>query len=152
MSDQLPVREEKTPEGLVAKWNPFEDDGQFAIQTSLPGETKEERAAVIALRNAESQSGGDLINAQFEISHYLAHPVTLENTETGDIVTGVRLVFPQSEGPPVAFVSLGVLKSLGELSYVTGRQPPWDPPIIVRLRQKSARGGRRIFKLEYVSG
>lgn len=152
MPDQLPAKREETPEGLIAVWNPFEDAGDFAIQTSLPSETKEQRAAAIALKNAESIKGGDLINTDFSLSHYIAHPVNLEDPETGEVVPAVRMVFPQPDGPPIAFVSIGVIKSLGELTFVVGREPPWIPPIVVRLKQVSAKGGRRVFKLEYVSG
>lgn len=152
MSDQLPAKVDEAEDGKPAIWNPFEERGQFAIHTTLPSRSKEERAAVVALRNADWVRGNSLINTEFEISHYIAHPVSLVDKETGELVPQVRLVFPQLDGKPIAFVSNGVLGSMRDLVFVTGREPPWDPPIRVKLLRLPSSPPNFIFKLEYVSG
>lgn len=152
MSEQLPAMCQETEDGSVAIWNPFEERGQFAIHTTLPSRTKEERGAVVAIRNADWLKGNNLINTEFDISHYIAHPVSLPNKDTGELVTAVRIVFPQPDGRPIAFVSNGVLQSMADLAYVTGRNPPWEPPIRVKLLRLPGTPPNFIFKLEYVSG
>lgn len=152
MSDQLPAKVDEAEDGTPAIWNPFEERGQFAIHTTLPSRSKEERGSVIAIRNADWIKGNTLINMEFEISHYIAHPVMLPNKETGEVIPQVRIVFPQPNGKPIAFVSTGVLQSMSDLTYVTGRQPPWDPPIRVKLLRLPGTPPNFIFKLEYVSG
>lgn len=152
MSDELPARCQETDDGEMAIWNPFEERGQFAIHTSLPSRTKEERTALMALKNADFVESSKLINTEFEISDYIAHPVAITDKKTGEVKPCVRIVFPQKSGPPLAFVSVYILESIKELAYVTGRYPPWEPPIRVRLLRLPGTPPNFILKLEYVSG
>lgn len=152
MSDQLPAKVDEAEDGSPAVWNPFEERGHFAIHTTLPSRTVEDRKAVVALRNSDWIKGNTLINTEFEISHYIAHPVAIPNKETGEVFPAVRMVFPQKDGKPVAFVSIGVLQSMQDLKFVTGREPPWEPPIRVKLLRLPGTPPNFIFKLEYVSG
>jgi hypothetical protein len=147
MSDQLPARREETPEGLIAVWSPFENVTDFAVQTTLPTLEPAQRAVVLDIIEGEALHGGDLINADFLIRDYIAHPVDLTNEETGEVVSAVRMLLLHESHPPIAFVSLGILKSMGRLAWMLGREPPFDPPVLVRLKQVSTRGARRTFKL-----
>lgn len=152
MDDQPPIKFQETDDGEIALWNPFEERGNFAIHTSLPSRTKEERTALIALKNSDFVGSSKLINTEFEIYDYIAHPVAITDKKTGEVKSCVRIVFPQQNGPPLAFVSVYVLESMKELSYVTGRYPPWNPPIRVRLLRLPGTPPNFLLKLEYVSG
>jgi hypothetical protein len=147
MSDQLPARREETPEGLIAVWSPFDDITDFAVQTSLPMVSVEDKQTILSLIEGDCLKGSDLIGSEFLLSDYVAHPVDLTNEETGEVVSAARILLLDESHPPISFVSLGILKSLGRLVWMLGREPPFVPPVKVALKQVSARGARRTFKL-----
>lgn len=150
MENQLPERQEPTFEGLLAKWAPDEIANGFQYLTSLPNQTDDERLAVLRLIEGECAEGGSLIGSQFYLSDYVAHPVQITNEETGEIVDAIRCLLPQPEGPPIKFVSVGVLKSIGRICSALRRAPPFDPPLLVKLVQQAVKGGKRTFKLQVV--
>lgn len=147
MADNLPERTEHQPDGLIAKWDAFNDATDFAVHSSLPTFNPQERAAVLRLIEGDSLRGGDLIGSEFLFSHYIAHPVLLVSDDTGEVVDAIRLLFPQHDTPPIAFVSTGILKSVGRIAWQVGKPPPYDPPIKVKIKQVNARGAKRTYKL-----
>lgn len=151
MSDQLPEKSEPTPEGLMARWKRTKDANGFVCESSMPMVTPQDRGRILDILDGECLAGGDLIGANFWLGDYIAHPVQLTDPETAEVIDAIRIVLPQPDAPPIAFVSIGILKSIARLSWKEGRTPPFDPPLRVKLRQVSARGGRRTFKLVSVT-
>lgn len=147
MSDQLPAKREQTPEGLVATWLPAQLLEEFNWQTTLPQETREQRYQILALIEGECIKGSDVIGSDLLLWHYIAHPVTMTDEETGETADGVRLILLQPDGPPVAFVSLGVLQSIARIQKAEQRSMPFNPPVKVVLRQVKGKGARRVYKL-----
>jgi len=147
MSENLPEKLEHTPEGLPVKWSPLENVADFAVQSSLPTLTVEDRAKVLSMIEGDVTKGSDVINSKFSIRDYIAHPVEIVDPETSEVTDAVRILLITGDGIVIAFVSLGILKSMQRLVWQLGRQPPFDPPVWVTLKQQSTRGARRTFKL-----
>lgn len=147
MSDQLPAKREKTPEGLLATWMPEQLLEDFEWQTTLPQETRQQRYQILSLIEGECMRGSDLIGSEMFLWHYIAHKVTLTDEETGEQTDAIRIVLVQPDAPPVAFVSLGVLQSIARIQKAEQRSMPFDPPVKVFLRQMKGKGARRVYKL-----
>lgn len=147
MSDIIPSRREWLADGLVAEWFPAELLSQVAWQTTMPNETPEERLRVLEVIEADAIKGRSMAGKVFEIRDYVCHPCRMTIEETGEIAIGCRTVFPQPDGPPIGFVSMGILQSLGRIVEALKRQPPFDPPLKVTLKISSGRGPRIVYKL-----
>lgn len=146
MSDKLPACTEETAEGLVAQWNPFENSPEWAVESSLPQNTVDERNKILAIIDGEYTRGCDIIGKCFFISDYVAHPVRIPDPETGELVDAARLIFPQPDGPAVTFVAMSAFKSLKKLVWAERRVPPFNPPIPVMLKQVSAGKMKRVYQ------
>jgi hypothetical protein len=147
MSDEkLPVKTERHWPG-IAVWNPGDVQDAFVVHTTLPQDTQAQRFAIVALIEGETLSGESCLGCEFELSDYIVHPVNFLNDETGEIVEARRTLLLQDSQPPIAFVSDGILKSIGRIAYAAGMAPPFKPPIKVKLKQVSGKGGRRTYKL-----
>jgi len=147
MSDNLPAPREYTPEGLPVVWDPFKNSAEFAVQTTYPVSTPEERSVVLDILEGEYVEANDVIGDVFEFSHYITHPVKLLDQDTGEMVDAIRTLLPQSNGPPIKFVSIGVLESINRIAWQQGKLPPYYPPILVKLKQQKVRNKGRTFKL-----
>jgi hypothetical protein len=151
MSDEkLPVKTEVHGKG-VAAWHPNDVQQAFVVHTTLPQDTPEQRFAVLSMIEGETLSGETCIGCEFELSHYIVHPVTFFNEETGEVVEARRTLLLQEGQPPIAFVSDGILRSIGRIAYASGQLPPFKPPIKVKLKQVSGKGPRRTYKLIPIS-
>jgi hypothetical protein len=148
--DKQPIKTEVHGKGLVA-WHPDDVQTAFVVHTTLPQNTPQERFKVIELIEGETLSGESCLGCEFELSDYIVHPVTFLNEETGEVVEARRTLLLQDGQPPIAFVSDGILKSIGRIAYAAGQVPPFKPPIKVKLRQVSGKGGRRTYKLVPIS-
>lgn len=151
MPDNLPARSEEYG-GVKALWVPLDSKNGFCVETTLPTDDPIQRAAVLAVVEGQDVKGESLIGAKLFIGHYVIHPIELVNEETGESVQAARTLLLQPEGPPVSFVSTGVLKSIARISWATGRMPPFDPPVPVKLVQQSTGRGRRTYKLVPLEG
>lgn len=140
--------ERKIPhETGTAVWRTSDLMDTFLVATSLPHDEQSHRMAILSIIDSECHAGSDLIGSEMYVGEYIVHPVALTDDETGEQVIARRLVLPQPDDIPVAFVSEGCIKSLERISWAVGRQPPWDPPVKVRLIQKKTSRGRRTFLL-----
>lgn|SRR5438552_7847459 len=146
MENQLPARREDA-DGLMAKWDIPGLSSNFNLQTSLPSDSPEHRLMVLSILEADSRPMSELIGQEIYFGDYIFHPVELENPDTGEIAEGIRTVLIQPEGLPVACVSVGVLQSIKRIVSQMRSLPPYDPPVKVRVIQKTTRQGRRTFKL-----
>lgn len=143
---QLPVKTEPHLQ-TVAKWLPQELADHFAVETTLPQVTDQDRRTILNIIEGDALKGESLIGSELYLGDYIIHPITLEDTETGEMVDAARTLLVQPSGPPVAFASVGVLKSIARIAWSVQHPPPFDPPIKVRLVQKPAGKGKRVYKL-----
>ena len=142
---QLPAPVYKVPD-----LNPA-DPANFPVWSSLASDTPERRLKLLELIEGTSEPGSNYLNAIVSYSDYLTHPVDLTDDETGEVFTAWRTIIMGPDHPPIAFVSVGILKSLQRLASVLKLNPPYDPPLQVRISQQATSGGRRTFKLVPVS-
>lgn len=133
--------------GQMAAWTRHAMDRPFDVRTSLPTEEPTHRMLILSIVDSDCIAGGDMIGKEFDLGDYIIHPVELRDEETGEVSEELRCILPQEGGPPIAFVSRGVIKSIQKVAWAVGRTPPFRPPIRVRLKQVAVRGGKRTFKL-----
>lgn len=131
----------------VATWRTSDLIGNFLVATSLPHDEPGHKMWILEIIDSDCTPGADLIGMEFYLGEYIVHPVELSDKVTGEVVVCRRSIFPQPDGPAISFVSEGVIRSLEKIAWALGRQPPWDPPVRVKLRQVSTGRGRRTFKL-----
>jgi hypothetical protein len=133
----------------VAVWQTSDLMENFVVMTTLPHDEPRHRAHVLELIDSDSRAGGDLVGQCFFVSDFVIHLVPFADEHTGEVRVGRRIVFPQPDGLPISFGSEGVVRSLPKLAWACGREPPWDPPIKVLLKQRNLRGGHRTYTLIY---
>lgn len=134
--------------GTIVQWRTSDLMQHFPVYTTLPQDTPQLRAWILSLIECECTAGADMIGCDMYIGDFVVHPVEKHDPETGEVTILRRLVLVQPDGPPISFASDGVLKSINRLVYVMGREPPWEPPVKVRLRQRNIGNGRRMFYFE----
>jgi hypothetical protein len=136
--------------GALAQWVPQEISAGFLVDTTLPQSTDVERARVLDIVEGDEIKGREAVGSVIFLSDYVMHPVKVVNKQTGELSDGIRTLLLQPDSPPVSFVSAGILKSIGRIAWRYGKLPPYNPPIRVKLKQKSLGGGRVTYKLEPV--
>lgn len=142
---------ERTHEhGLMAQWCPMELAANWDIRTSMPTDTQLAKSVVIETLNAENLAAELFINKQFPFSNYIFHSTKVWDDDAQAYKDAIRTVLPQPEGPPIAFVSLWIIEQIGRLIKAIGKEPPYDPPVMVLLTQVKASGAKRTYKLNRV--
>jgi hypothetical protein len=149
MANETPLKQENQA-GTIIQWRTSDLVQHFPVYTTLPQATPEERAWVLSCIECECRAGADLIGQEMWIGDFVIHPVEKHDPETGEVTILRRLVLIQPDGPPISFASDGVLKSINRLVYVIGQEPPWEPPLKVKLKQRNIGNGRRMFYFEKV--
>jgi hypothetical protein len=127
---------------------PEEISKGFLVETTLPQVTAEDRSKVLDLVEGEEVHGRETVGSVIALGDYIMHPVKILNKETGEINEAIRTLLVQPDGPPVSFVSAGILKSIGRIAWRVGHMPPYRPPIPVKLKQRSLGGGRVTYSLQ----
>lgn len=136
--------------GTVVEWRTSDLVERFPVYTTLPQETREQRIWVLSVIECEARRGANMIGQELWIGDFVIHPVEKRDRDTGEITILRRSVWIQPDGPPISFCSDGVLRSLNRLVYAEGQEPPFEPPLKVRLRQRQIGGERRLFWFERV--
>lgn len=72
-----------------------------------------------------------------------------QDPATGELQRWVRIVILCDDGKILAGGSAGVRQSLGTLFGLYGN-PPWKPPVVVKIKSRPIDGGKRFFYLELV--
>src|SRR5574337_275931 len=116
-------------DGEVLTWDHGSLKDQFQVMTSLPHDTPEHRAAIINLLECVELPKDDLLNQEIEISEYIAHPVMYRSASDGQLRPGIRVVFPIEGIGILAGTGRPLLESIQRLSWASGRNPPWYPPL-----------------------
>lgn len=146
MADNLPERSEQHGDHK-ATWMPPSLKNGFIVESTLPMNTEAERDLVLQVIESDALKGETLIGSNIYLGHYVIHPINLEDQNTGEVVEVARTILPQPEGLPVAFVSTGILESISRISWKHRQAPPFDPPLLVKLKSVPTGQGRRTYKL-----
>lgn len=125
-------------------------DGGFTLQTSLDISSRENRIKILEIVDGESLPYENVVNTEFLLADFVAHPVQLTSKETGEVFDAIRLLLIDESGQVVSTCSPYVLESLKRIGWAQGKMPPWDPPIKVRLAQSKVADNKRVFKLQVV--
>src|SRR5262245_61722582 len=123
-NDLQPVKEEQHG-NVTLRWYPLADFDEQKIYTSLPTATAEERAKVLSYQHCPARCADDVMGTVLEIEDYVIHPALVPDDKTGGYKSIQRTVLFGSTMTPVAFCSVGVIKSMHDLVYAEHRKPPW---------------------------
>lgn len=112
--------------------------------TNFAGDVRETFAFRMKCINASG--GGDAaVGKEMLLRHWLVHEVEFV-AETGEIVKSYRTVLVGPDGTAVAFVSQGVANGIRQIYSEFGTEP-LDPPLRVRVEQRTTSKKRRVYVL-----
>lgn len=134
---------------VYAAWLRHSLERPFDVRTSFPDDGATNRQLILSIVDSDCVPARSKIGEVIEISHFLCHPAEVRNEKTGELEESIRTVLPQPEGPPISFVAKSIIKALQKLSWATGQQLPFDPPIRAKLKL-TGRAGRQVYLLERV--
>ena len=111
------------------------------------------RKAAIAIYNAVNNKGESLDdhkNEVLEIVNYAAHPVSLTDENTGEVVEALRIVLVDKKGVNYDAVSQGIASSLQKIIAIVGAAP-WDAePLKIKVVEQKTRKGFKTNTIELV--
>jgi hypothetical protein len=138
----------KPTELLVPKeW--YKDGGGPALVTSIDGQTPAGRKEILSCINGDTEKADGYINTTMYVVHVVMHPVVVENEVTGESINAVRTVLVTAHGERIAFVSVGIAKSLSLISSLIS-PPPWPKGLKLKLRRVPTKNERSMYRLEPV--
>ena len=111
------------------------------------------RKSAIAIYNAVNNKGESLDdhkNEVLEIVNFAAHPVSLVDENTGEIVEALRVVLVDKNGVNYDAVSQGIASSLQKIIAIVG-MAPWDKePLKIKVIEQKTRKGFKTNTIELV--
>ena len=119
------------------------------MYTSLKGDTTEDKMKLLAAMGQADVKGEELEKEPLSVADVMLHPVTITDEKTGASVDCVRTVLISPDGRTAAFVSDGIVSSLGNVIQVFG-EPTWTKPLLMQVVQVNTRKGRRTYNLRVV--
>lgn len=122
----------------------FKDpNSQFYCSIKNDGTRKTQIAIFNAVNSAE-ESLADQINKDLEIVNVVAHPVTLVDENTGEVVQALRTVLIDKNGKGYTAVSSGIANALSRIFAIVGTPDggAWEKePVKMRIKQVKTRNG-----------
>lgn len=111
------------------------------------------RASAVAIYNAVNNKGDSLDDHKgevLEIVNFAAHPVSLVDENTGEIVNALRVVLIDKKGKNYDAVSQGIASSLQKIIAIVG-MAPWDvEPLKIKVVEQKTRKGFKTNTIELV--
>lgn len=110
------------------------------------------RASQVKIYNAVNSKGeplDDHKNEVLEIVDIAAHPVTLTDENTGEVVDALRVVMIDKNGKIFDAVSQGIASSLQKIFGIVG-QPTYNPPLRMKVVEQKTRKGFKTNTIELV--
>lgn len=138
----------------VSLLDQFKDPaGNFYCSIADNG-TRASKVAIFNAINGADENLADHINEVLEITHVVAHPVTLTDEETGEVITALRTVLIDKNGKAYQAVSGGVANALSRIISIIG-EPKGDAwvkePVKMRVKQvKTRNGNNKVNTIELV--
>lgn len=138
MTNEVMVREDFAPTTMLdSLMNP---ENNFFCSIEDDGSKKSKIAIYNAINSAE-KSIADMIGKTIEIADVVAHPITITDEQTGEIVETLRTVIIDKNGVAYQAVSGGINNSLQKLFSIFG-MPSWKKdPVKVEVKQVATRNG-----------
>lgn len=116
---------------------------QFYSSITDDGSRKSKVAIYNAVNGADEKIA-DHINEVLEIVNVVAHPVTLPDEVTGEVMTVLRTVLIDKNGKTYTAVSQGITSSLGRIFDIIGSPDggAWEKePVKMKIKQVATRNG-----------
>lgn len=110
------------------------------------------RASKVKIFNAINQKGESLDdhkNEVLKIVDVAAHPVTLTDENTGEIVEALRIIMIDEKGRNYDAVSQGIASSLQKVFAIVG-PAPWTPALSLKIVEQKTRKGFKTNTIELV--
>ena len=111
------------------------------------------RKSAIAIYNAVNSKGESLDDHKgevLEIVDVAAHPVTLVDENTGEVVEALRTIVIDKKGVVYDAVSQGIASSLSKIFGIVG-MPPWSAePLKIKVVEQKTRKGFKTNTIELV--
>ena len=155
INDETVVEVEET--GLVIGGEPvavglspsmFENTSQ-AIFTSIKGSDRVTSIKIYnAINNAENALG-DFKGEVLEITDMVAHPITLQDENTGEEIQAMRVVLLTADGVGYHSVATGIVSSLQKVIGTVG-PAPWTPALQLTPIEVKTRKGFKTLTLKLI--
>lgn len=110
------------------------------------------RESKIAIYNAINNKGDSLDDHKgevLEITDVAAHPVSLVDENTGEVVDALRMVVIDKEGKNYDAVSQGIASSFQKIFAIVG-PAPFNPPLKIKVVEQKTRKGFKTNTIELV--
>lgn len=111
------------------------------------------RKAAVAIYNAVNNKGESLDDHKgevLEIVNFAAHPVSLVDENTGEVVNALRVILIDKKGINYDAVSQGIASSLQKIIAIVGNAP-WDAePLKIKVVEQKTRKGFKTNTIELV--
>lgn len=110
------------------------------------------RAAAAKIYNAVNRKGESLDDHKGEILQIVdiaAHPVSLVDENTGELVNALRVVMIDKDGKNYDAVSQGIASSLQKIFGIVG-MPSYNPPLALKVVEQKTRKGFKTNTIELV--
>ena len=110
------------------------------------------RASAIKIFNAINSAEeklDDHINEVLKIVDVVAHPITITDEKTGELIETVRVVLIDEKGNGYAAVSEGIMSSLTKMFAIVG-QPSYNPPLSLKVVKQQTRSGFKTNTIQLV--
>lgn len=135
------LAELKNPEGAL--YCSIADDG-----------TRKSKVAIFNAVNRADKQVSEHLGEELSIVNVVAHPITLTDEETGEIVTCLRTVFITDKGENYVAVSGGVASALSRIFSIVGspENGAWEKePVKMKFKQVNTRKGKnKVTTIELV--
>ena len=125
------VEDLKNPTGKM--YCSIQDDG-----------TRASKVQIFNAINGADESLGDHIGEVLEVVNVVAHPIELQDEQTGETKEVLRTVLITKEGKTYVAVSQGVASALSKIFHIVGSPDngAWEKePVAMRVKQVKTRNG-----------
>lgn len=99
--------------------------------------------------NSAKEKADDHKNEVLNIVDVAAHPITITDENTGELINTMRVVLIDENGVGYEAVSQGIVSSLTKLFAVVG-QPTWTPALALKIVEQKTRKGFKTNTIELV--
>lgn len=118
--------------------NPQESAMYCSIQNDGSMESK---AAIFNTVNSPDEKLSERIGEVIALRNIVAHPITLLDENTGEMIEALRVVLVDDKGISYEAVSNGVANAISRILQIFGQPATWTAPVKVKAIQKQTRNG-----------
>lgn len=127
--------------GLMVSATDLANPPASAMYCSMTGETQADKIKVFNAINSPDARVSDFIGKTIELVHVVAHPITLTDENTGEMIEALRVVLVDKNGKSYEAVSGGIANAVQRILQIFGQPDTWENPIKVEPVSKATRNG-----------